>query len=66
LDKYRRAASRVPLPLKFDDHAQEINFHSLLALLSFGGFHESELARLTGSSVDNSVKFGLIGSHLSR
>ncbi|CAM9424604.1 unnamed protein product [Ectocarpus fasciculatus] len=67
LDKYKRAASRVPLPLKFDDAAQqEINFHSLLALLSFGGSHEPELLRLTGSNVDDAAKFGLIGSHLSR
>eukprot|EP00752_Nemacystus_decipiens_P009464 g8462.t1 len=66
LDKYRRAASRVPLPLKFDDAAHEINFHGLLALLSFGGSHEPELARLTGSSVEDAAKFGLIGSHLSR
>ncbi|CAB1097066.1 unnamed protein product [Ectocarpus sp. CCAP 1310/34] len=66
LDKYKRATSRVPLPLKFDDAAQEINFHSLLALLSFGGAHEPELLRLTGSNVDDAAKFGLIGSHLSR
>eukprot|EP00903_Cladosiphon_okamuranus_P006645 g6488.t1 len=66
LDKYKRAASRVPLPLKFDDTAQEINFHALAALLSFGGAHEPELARLTGSGVEDAAKFGLIGSHLSR
>lgn len=46
--------------------AQEINFHGLVALLSFGGAHEPELARLTGSSVEDAAKFGLIGSHLSR
>ncbi|CAM9721252.1 unnamed protein product [Scytosiphon promiscuus] len=66
LDKYKRAAARVPLPLKFDDAAQEINFHGLVALLSFGGAHEPELSRLAGSSVEDAAKFGLIGSHLSR
>lgn len=45
---------------------QEINFHSLLALLSFGGAHEPELLKRTGSNVDDAAKFGLIGSHLSR
>ena len=47
-------------------HKQEINFHALVALLAFGGAHEPELARLTGSSVEDAAKFGLIGSHLSR
>lgn len=46
--------------------AQEINFHGLVALLSFGGAHEPELIRLAGSSVEDAAKFGLIGSHLSR
>lgn len=66
LEKYKRAASRVPLPLKFDDNAQEMNFHCLLALLSFGGCHEPTLVKLTGTTVEDSVKFGLIGAHLGR
>ncbi|CAM9414394.1 unnamed protein product [Ascophyllum nodosum] len=66
LDKYRRVVSRVPLPLKFDDNAQEINFHSLIALLSFGGANEPRLLALAGSGAEDTVKFGLIGSHLSR
>lgn len=53
-------------PLLWPTQAQEINFHGLVALLSFGGAHEPELARLTGSSVEDAAKFGLIGSHLSR
>lgn len=45
---------------------QEINFHCLLALLSFGGSHEPALVRSTGTTVEDSVKFGLIGAHLGR
>lgn len=45
---------------------QEINFHSLIALLSFGAAYEPAMLKLTGSTVEDSVKFGLIGSHLAR
>lgn len=43
-----------------------MNFHCLLALLSFGGSQEPALVKLTGTTVEDSVKFGLIGAHLGR
>ena len=59
---YHDHINRVAFPLKFDHPLQEINFHALCALLSFGSAFEEKL----GETARDVVLFGLIGVHISK
>lgn len=55
----------VRLPMKFVDVEQEVNFVALSCLLDFGSFYNQELLSATGKTIQDVVRFGLIGLHIS-
>ncbi|GAB5032422.1 Hypothetical protein NocV09_00901150 [Nannochloropsis oceanica] len=69
LREVRSKVNRVGLPLKFARPMDELNFHAMLALLSFGGAYDggnAEHPRMLAESARDTVLFGLIGLHLSK
>lgn len=69
LSEIRDKVARVGLPLKFPRPLDELNFHAMLSLLSFGGAYEGDSICQSGhlrESARDTVLFGLIGLHLSK
>lgn len=63
---FKRATMRVPYPLQFDTNGAEINFHSIMALLRFGGHYSQELSKRGRMNALEVIRYGLVGAHLSR
>ncbi|CAM9685110.1 unnamed protein product [Chrysoparadoxa australica] len=57
--------SRVGYPLQFTSVHNEINFIIVMAMLGFGAAYEPLLQKKVQNSVEDAVKFGVIGAHLS-
>ncbi|KAG5190022.1 hypothetical protein JKP88DRAFT_232634 [Tribonema minus] len=63
---FKRYTTPVPYPLSFGTPGDQINFHTGLAMLRFGGSYEPDLVARTRNTLEDTIRFGLIGAHISR
>eukprot|EP00002_Diphylleia_rotans_P015719 TRINITY_DN3047_c0_g1_i1.p1 TRINITY_DN3047_c0_g1~~TRINITY_DN3047_c0_g1_i1.p1 ORF type:complete len:341 (-),score=92.19 TRINITY_DN3047_c0_g1_i1:33-1055(-) len=65
-ERFQSVSRPVGLPLRFDNTAQEINFHTLINMLNFGSGFRKELHQACDRGAYETMLFGVMSMHISQ